>query len=193
MRLTSLLVPILLVAVIAACSSAPPAPTPPPAPSSSAIGPSTSAAPPTPLSTVPATCPVTNPEAGLPLPSAFPSRDPGEIGSAWYGTAALWTMLAQDGEAWRGLSRDKVGYGQKTVWWSAAWRLAAEPQPALSVSGVQLDGPATFGTTGPATNATAEFGTAMLAGITVPSPGCWRITGHYRGATLSYVVWIDGA
>jgi hypothetical protein len=31
----------------------------------------------------------------------------------------------------------------------------------------------------------------MVAGIFIPTLGCWRITGHYRGEELSYVVWVS--
>jgi hypothetical protein len=30
----------------------------------------------------------------------------------------------------------------------------------------------------------------MLVGVDFPSPGCWQLTGRYRDAVLSYVVWI---
>jgi hypothetical protein len=41
-----------------------------------------------------------------------------------------------------------------------------------------------------ATNASADFGTAMLTGVYVPSLGCWKITGQYQEAELSFVVWV---
>jgi hypothetical protein len=31
----------------------------------------------------------------------------------------------------------------------------------------------------------------MVAGIFIPTLGCWKITGHYRGEELSYVVWVS--
>jgi hypothetical protein len=30
----------------------------------------------------------------------------------------------------------------------------------------------------------------MLVGVYVPTPGCWEITGEYRGEKLSFVVWV---
>jgi len=41
---------------------------------------------------------------------------------------------------------------------------------------------------GPGPN--AEPGT-MLAGVYVPTLGCWEITGEYRGEKLSFVVWVQ--
>jgi hypothetical protein len=67
-----------------------------------------------------------------------------------------------------------------------------DPQPAISVVGTRLDAPGTF-TAGPGTNASADFGQAMLAGVEIPSPGCWQITASYGGAVLSFVVLVtDG-
>jgi len=31
----------------------------------------------------------------------------------------------------------------------------------------------------------------MLAGVYVPTPGCWEITGEYRAEKLSFVVWVQ--
>jgi hypothetical protein len=32
----------------------------------------------------------------------------------------------------------------------------------------------------------------MLVGVEIPTPGCWKISGQYRGAEVSYVVWVPG-
>jgi hypothetical protein len=58
------------------------------------------------------------------------------------------------------------------------------------VTGRRLDAAGTF-SFGPGTNAGADFGTAMLVGIDVPSVGCWEITGRYHAATLSYTVLVE--
>ena len=106
--------------------------------------------------------------------------------------AHLWVSLAVAGEAWGppGLGRS-FPIPQKTFWWSADWLPDAEPQPAISVTGTRLDGPGSF-RGDPGTNASAEFGTAMLVGVDIPSGGCWRLTGRYQDAELSYVVWVQG-
>ena len=99
-------------------------------------------------------------------------------------------MLSRDGETWLDLPHGPDGFGQKTFWWSADFNVNLELQPALAVSGRRLDEAGSFVSSGPGTNAQADFGSAMLMGIDVPSAGCWEITGTYRDATLSYVVWI---
>ena len=57
----------------------------------------------------------------------------------------------------------------------------------ITVVGTRLDAPGSF-RADTATNATAGTGTAMLVGVTVPSPGCWLLTGTYLDASLSIVV-----
>ena len=52
----------------------------------------------------------------------------------------------------------------------------------------RLDGPGQFKSDGRGTNAFADFGAAMLVGVTIPTTGCWELTGTYRGERLSYVV-----
>ena len=55
------------------------------------------------------------------------------------------------------------------------------------MTGARLDGTGTLESSG-GTNASADFGTAMLVGVEFPTAGCWQLTGRYRNATLSYVV-----
>lgn len=137
-------------------------------------------------------CLVTRPDPPFVPPAGYLAT-PGAGGSGWYGSAALWTLLRDDGEDWTGLPQTPAGLSQKTFWWSADWLPAAEPEPAITVSARRLDG--TGGVTfGPGTNAAAvDFGVAMLVGIDLPGNGCWEITGRYRGAELSYVAWVGPA
>ena len=135
------------------------------------------------------TCPVTRPNPPFVPPQGYPAT-PGVSGSGWYGSAALWTLLGDDGEDWTGLLQTPAGLPQKTFWWSADWLPAAEPEPAIAVSARRLDetGAVTFG---PGTNASAsDIGTAMLVGIFLPDAGCWEIDARYRSAELSYVAWV---
>ncbi len=136
-------------------------------------------------------CSVTRPIPIFFPPSPFLASPPAYYQSDWFGSAALWTMINRDGEIWKqsSLPHNPEGLTQKTFWWSADWPASAEPEPAITVVGTRLDGPGTFTYT-PGTNASADFGTAMLVGIDFPSPGCWQLTGRYRDAVLSYVVWI---
>jgi hypothetical protein len=136
-------------------------------------------------------CPVTLPQPPLVPPTGYPAT-PVPANEAWYGSAALWVALDRDGERWHGLPRAKDGsFGQKTFWWSESFSVATEQQPAISVDGRRLDrvGPA-FHAGDPGTNASFDGTTAMLVGVDVPTSGCWELTGRYRGAALSYVVWI---
>jgi hypothetical protein len=166
---------------------------PPPAPAGQAVStPSPSTLPteqPTPVAT-PArprpSCAVTLPDPAFAAPSPYPSQPFGGR-RLWYGSDGLWTMLDPHGEVWSGLPRSSGGLTQKTFWFST------DMSPTqITVSGIRLDDSGAF-TSAPGTNATsADFGDAMLVGIEVPTPGCWQITGHYRGAELSYVVLVNG-
>jgi len=141
---------------------------------------------------VPATCHLTKPTHSFVPPAGYPApaRPPDSYDAGWYGTARLWTMLRHAGEVWYGLPNGADGLGQKTFWWSADFDVNHENQPAISVTGRQLDGPGRFSSPAPGTNAEADFGSAMLIGVGIPTTGCWQITATYRRATLSYVAWV---
>jgi hypothetical protein len=139
-----------------------------------------------------AACDVTRPIPAFVPPSPNPATPPGPGNSAWFGTPALWTMLDRDGETWEHLPLSTDGLSQKTFWWSTDWVPEANPVPDITVVGTRLDGPGTF-TVGPGTNAaTTGLGTSMLVGVTVPTPGCWHLTGTYLDASLSIVVLVKG-
>jgi hypothetical protein len=127
-------------------------------------------------------------------PAPYPPKIPARYGNAfWYGTPDLWTMLTTDG-VWSGLPGSDAGYSQKIFWWREGYSMYAEPTPDLSVTGRRLDAAAAAPTMlrdAPATNASADFGQGMLTGITIPSLGCWEVTGHYRGHQLSFVVLVE--
>ena len=135
-----------------------------------------------------AACDVTRPDPVFVPPTPFLRTPPPNNASDWYGSDHLWTMLAYGGEVWQGwVAATPPVLPQKTFWWSADWKPDDEPEPTIIVTGRRLDGPGAF-TFGPGTNASADFGTAMLVGIDIPSYGCWELTARYRLATLSYVV-----
>jgi hypothetical protein len=130
-------------------------------------------------------CPVTKPSVPFePDPSAAIPAD-----KAWYGNRLFWTWLDRDGEVWDGLTKSELGFSQKTFWWSALFDVHREEQPEIYVIGSRIGAPGRFGF-GPGTNASGDFGSAMLVGVDVPEEGCWNVTAHYRGADLSYVVWV---
>jgi len=141
----------------------------------------------------PASCPITKrPVPAFVPPARFPATAPGSPGSFWYGRDELWTVVHNDG-LWGGVRDASGGYGNKSFWWSAAYTVDEEPQPALLVLARRLDGSETA-QSGEATNAAAsDIGSAMLTGLTVPTSGCWQITGSYRGHELSYVVWVPAS
>jgi asparagine N-glycosylation enzyme membrane subunit Stt3 len=76
-------------------------------------------------------------------------------------------------------------------WWRDGYVWTEEPEPALSVTAERLDAPAPVLHGSKATNAYAsDIGSAMLVGVDFPTLGCWKITGKYKEAELSFVVWV---
>jgi hypothetical protein len=138
-----------------------------------------------------ATCAVTKPIPRFVPPKPFLPSPPAYYRSDWFGSAHLWTMINRHGDVWdaSALPHNPGGLTQKTFWWVVDWTLANELSPAITVSGTRLDTPGTFSFS-PGTNAIADFGAAMLVGVDFPTPGCWQVTGRYRDAVLSYIVWI---
>lgn len=131
-------------------------------------------------------CPISKP-AGFTPPNRKPDLHPGDF---WFGTNKLWTSIYRNG-MWGPSPFPPGGYGEKVFWWSEDYDLPNELQPDLVVSGRRLDAPAPPLITSRATNAFAgDIGEAMLTGVTFPTPGCWEIMGEYRGANLSFVVWV---
>ena len=109
----------------------------------------------------------------------------------WYGTEALWTLLPVNG-TWRGLPRNDRGYSQKVFWWRQGYDRRTEQKPKLILTGRRLDGDAPSIAVSDATNAyEASIGSAMLIGVVIPTEGCWEITGHYGGRTLTFIVLVE--
>ena len=176
------------VALAALALTATPEPTPTPTPTATPT--------PTPLPTAAAAernatredCPVTQPPdpAFIP-PEPYPSEGPS--GDFWYGSEDLWTLLPVDA-TWRDLPLHDDHIGQKTVWFRKGYVWTDEPEPALDITGRRLDGKASFETRGATNGFHEDLQSFMLAGVGLPSYGCWEITGHYHGHELSYVVWV---
>ena len=137
-----------------------------------------------------ASCPVTvsqDPTFVPPEPYSPTSPFPDEF---WYGSNSLWTLLPTSGR-WAGLPYDDQGYGQKVFWWREGYVWTEEPEPQITVTSERLDGPATSFKVSGGTNAYAnDIGSAMLTGVNFSTAGCWKITGQYKDAELSFVVWI---
>jgi hypothetical protein len=117
-----------------------------------------------------------------------PSSALAPVGEFWYGTPALWTSPRLDG-TWKGLPYQDGAYTQKVFWWSRDYTW----QSPLTVSGVRTNGSGPPLRASTATNAfAADIGSSILVGVDLPAAGCWEITGHLKGATLSFVVWVAG-
>jgi hypothetical protein len=140
----------------------------------------------------PDSCPVTKPSQPPFLPPApYPSD-----GLVWIGSPKLWTDIPRNG-TWRGLPHytpEDTRFRQKLFWWSQGYDWRSENPPELTITGKRLDGSAPPLSTDPHANAgwTNDRDHAFIvAGIFIPTLGCWKITGHYRGEELSYVVWVS--
>lgn len=131
----------------------------------------------------PTSCPVT-PPPDPPFAPSVPIKLWG--GHSWFGSEALWTQSPSNG-IWA-TPRQMA----KFFWWRQGYDWQTETQPHLTVTGRRLDGPAPPAESGRATNAynPGDIGSAMLVGFTLPTSGCWEITGRYEGATVSFVVWV---
>ena len=139
--------------------------------------------------TPPADCPLTTPQ-DPPFVPPPPYDKLGFEGEFWYGSPSLWTAVRQSG-TWEALPHNPEGYTQKVFWWRDGYSWTNEPEPALIVTAEQLDAKAPPVNASKATNAYAsDIGSAMLVGIDLPSLGCWKITGKYKGSELSFVVWV---
>jgi hypothetical protein len=89
---------------------------------------------------------------------------------------------------WRGLA-------QKLFWWSEGYDWRTENPLELVITGKRLDGDA------PALAADEHANAGwtndrdhpfMVTVVSIPTAGCWQITGRYKGEELSYVVWVSG-
>lgn len=145
-----------------------------------------------------ASCPVTVPPTTPFTPPAPYQLDDDDNGF-WIGTEKLWTARPRS-EVWISVPREP-GHEQevqpltaKTFWASVDFNWRTEWPVTLTVTGRRLDGNAPPLLTMRATNAMVPGPTpTMLVGVYVPTPGCWEITGHYRGQNLSFVVWVNPA
>ena len=135
----------------------------------------------------PASCPITIPQ-DPPFVPPSPYDTMGYPGEFWYGSYSLWTAVRQNG-IWEALPHNPEGYTQKVFWWRDGYSWTEEPEPALTVTGERLDAPAPPLHASTATNAYArDIGSAMLVGVDMPTLGCWKITGKYGDAEVSFVV-----
>jgi hypothetical protein len=139
--------------------------------------------------TPPKDCPITQPPDTPFIPPA-PYTDLKFPGEFLIGTNTLWTVVRDDG-VWEALPHNSGGYTQKIVWWSEGYSWTDEPEPDLVITGERLDGEAPSVEFSGASNAyAADIGSAIMSGVDLPTLGCWKITGKYKDAELSFVVWV---
>jgi hypothetical protein len=137
----------------------------------------------------PADCPITVPQ-DPPFTPPAPYDALGFKGEFWFGSNSLWTAVRENG-LWADLPHNPEGYTQKVFWWREGYSVSAEPEPNLTVTGERLDAKAPPLVASKATNASAgDIGSAMLVGVDLPTLGCWKISGKYNDAELSFVVWV---
>lgn len=138
---------------------------------------------------IPSSCPVTLPPATFAPPTPIPG-DAGSLAYFTYGTDDLWTKLPVTGN-WTGLPLELgQGYVQKIFWLSSDY--LGPQMPDLAVTGRRLDAPAPPLVVSQVTNADAPgLGPSMLVGVQFPTLGCWKITGSFKGHSLSFVIWVS--
>jgi len=137
----------------------------------------------------PESCPITVLQNPLFVPPA-PYDSMGFEGEFWYGSNSLWTAVRENG-IWEALPHNPEGYTQKVFWWRDGYVWTDEPEPELTVTAERLDVSAPLIYASKATNAYAsDIGSAMLVGVDMPTLGCWKITGKYGNAEVSFVVWV---
>jgi hypothetical protein len=110
----------------------------------------------------------------------------------WYGTEALWTSLSFDGK-WtiQGNPLVPKGYTTKLVFWRRGFDWHKELEPKLIITGKRLDGDSPSIAEAHASAVLFGTGDAMMTGIDIPSAGCWELTAHYGGHTLSFIVLVE--
>jgi hypothetical protein len=150
----------------------------------------------------PNTCPVTvPPEPGLVPPEPYPPEPPLQpkpFRAVWYGTPELWTKLDHNGAVWKDIPVARDGHvGNKTLWFSENFSTAEgedfSGDGRITVTAVHLDGSAPKvvekGPGVPSFN--RDIKNFILVGLILPEPGCWEITARYKGAELSYVLFVE--
>lgn len=139
----------------------------------------------------PASCPVTRrPENEFRPPVPY-KRDEK---SYWFGTEKLWTRLSDRG-IWQthfsAPDPSKPVPQIDVLWMSVNQNWQLELHPDLKVKGRRLDGPSPRMLATPAFRSYKESTEAMQTGVVIFFPGCWEITGEYKGSTLTFVVWVE--
>ena len=111
----------------------------------------------------------------------------------WYGTDALWTQLGASG-VWHLANNSDTnnGYVTKMMFWRKGFDSRKEPHPDLIVTAHRADGDSPSVAVAQA-NAVFVTGDkpAMMTAFRIPTAGCWEITAHYGGRTLTFVTLVE--
>ena len=121
--------------------------------------------------------------------------EPWPQSATWYGSEGLAVMLTPDGTL--STTRPGASLAVKYFWYSGslasggdleAYQRGSEAEFVGEVE--RLDEGPNDAVMSPPTNAGGDSLGAwtILTGVDFPSPGCWKITGNFRGQTLSFVV-----
>lgn len=145
------------------------------------------------LAGVPESCPVTVPGDNAFTPASEAPEDPPTVYEVvWSGTPQLWTMVNPRGET----SGKRWLHGEKTFWWSENYSPADPGEITVTAEHLNRSAPTIKGSK----PGGSGFNPFMLApthesvtvvGVELPEPGCWELTAEYKGASLSYVVWVS--
>jgi hypothetical protein len=143
------------------------------------------------LTQQPEACPLTKPQEPAFIPPPPYQQESISAGSFWYGTEALWVSLRHNG-TWAELPYRNEGYVQKILWWSEGFDPYAEPSPEFTTTLRRLDQPGpSLVQTGASHGWHPQLVSFIVGGAHIPSTGCWEVTGQYKDAVLSFVVWVD--
>jgi hypothetical protein len=115
----------------------------------------------------------------------------------WYGTDQLWTVLSSDGK-WHMRNNVMKGkrYRTKLTFWRLGFDWRTEAKPRLVVVAMRLDGDAAKVIMAPASVVfiPSREAAGIMAGIDIPSAGCWEVTAQYGGPgghRLTFVVSVE--
>ena len=127
--------------------------------------------------------------------SAGVFSEPWPQSATWYGSEGLAVMLTPDGTL--STTRPGASLAVKYFWYSRSLASGGDLeayQPGSEAEFVgrveRLDEGPNDAVMSPPTNAGGDSLGAwtILTGVDFPSPGCWKVTGNFRGQTLSFVV-----
>jgi hypothetical protein len=121
-------------------------------------------------------------------PKPYPQDAPAS--AFWFGTESLWTSLPSDGVWGGGFHHNNDKEYLKLFFWAKGYDAQKESKPKLIITGRRLDGDSPSVAVANANNAFlgSKMPPAMVTGFEIPTAGCWELTAHYGGHTLTFIV-----